>query len=291
MFIWLKDFVLKELLRFLNSRGYYVAKPYFDNPIPDKNYLLSHDGYWKQPYPCHGIEFNDGDQLLLCEQLSKYSSEINGLPKDVLDPQKNTSYLDMDLEFLYCLIRLLKPKRFIEIGAGWSSLIAMHALHCNKEEGYICEHTIIEPYPREYFKERFEKMGGYINKLVQEVPVSIFDGLSNNDILFIDTSHIAKYGSDVNYIYFHILPRVSSGCYIHIHDIFIPNEYHEKWILDDKLFFNEQYLVMAFLMYNNEFQVRIAAQYLSQKYRDRLNRLFPRFKPYFSPGCLWLQRK
>jgi hypothetical protein len=200
--------VLKLITNFFPKRGYYVAQPHFSNPIPDKKYILSHDGYWKRPYPCYGIEFDDEEQLILCEQLSKFAPEINGLPEDILDAQKNTSFLDMDLEFLYCMIRLLKPKRFIEIGAGWSSLIAMHAICHNREEGHICEHTIIEPYPGKYFHQFFEKADRYITKPIQEVPESVFNGLSYNDILFIDTSHIAKYGSDVNYIYFYIVPMV-----------------------------------------------------------------------------------
>ena len=287
----IKDYILNKILNFLRKRGYYVSRPHYLNPIPDKEYLSSINGYWKYTYPCHGIEFYDEEQLLLCEQLSKFASEINGLPEAVLDPQKNTSFLDMDLEFLYCMIRLLKPKCFIEIGAGWSSLIVMHALSHNKEEGNLCEHTIIEPYPGNYFLQFFKKADRYISKPVQEVPVNVFDSLSLNDILFIDTSHISKYGSDVNYLYFHILPVIKSGCFVHIHDIFIPNDYFEEWICKDNLFFTEQYLVMAFLMYNKIFQIRLAAQYLSKKYRDRLNSFFPRFKPSFSPGSLWIQRR
>lgn len=289
--ILIKDYILNKILNFLSKRGYYVSRPHYLNPIPDKKYLSSINGYWKYPYPCHGIEFHDEEQLLLCEQLSKFACEINELPEDILNPQKNTSFLDLDLEFLYCMIRLLKPKSFIEIGAGWSSRIALQAMLRNRKEGHNCKHTIIEPYRGECFPELFKEAQNEIKKPVQEVPVNIFDRLSLNDILFIDTSHISKYGSDVNYLYFHIIPRVGAGCYIHIHDIFIPNEYHEEWVFTKNLFFDEQYLVTAFLMYNSEFRIRIAAQYLSQKYRDRINRFFPRFKPSFSPGSLWIQRR
>lgn len=285
-----KDVILELMTDFLKSRGYYVAKPHFYNPIPDKSYILNHDGYWKYHYPCHGIEFHDSEQLSLCEQLSKFAPEINHLSEDILDPKKNRSFLDMDLEFLYCMIRFVKPKKYIEIGAGWTSLVAMQALKQNREEGFQCHHTIIEPYPSEYFLEFFKKADRFIKKPVQEISVDLFNNLSENDILFIDTSHVAKYGSDVNYLYFHIVPLVGSGCNIHIHDIFIPREYFEEWVLEKDLFWSEQYLVMAFLMYNNEYEIRIAAQYLSQKYRDKLNSLFPRFKPYFSPGSLWMQR-
>lgn len=291
MFIKIKDLILTKMIRFLQSRDYYVAKPHFYNPIPDENYIYSYEGYWKKPYPCYGIEFCDKEQLLLCKNLSFFAQEINDLPEFILDPKKNDGFLDMDLEFLYCLIRFIKPKRFIEIGAGWSSLIAIQAIQRNKEEGYECEHTLIEPYPRSALKGLFEKVDKYIFKCVQEVPLNVFDDLGHNDILFIDTSHVAKYGSDVNYLYFYIVPRVKSGCYIHIHDIFIPDDYSEKLIFTQQRFFSEQYLIFAFLMYNHDFQIRIAAQYLSQKYRDKLNDFFPRFKPYFSPGSLWIQRK
>jgi hypothetical protein len=292
MLLKLKNIIVEKIIEFLQSRFYYVAKPHFYNPIPDKEYLLKHDGYWNHPYPCYGIEFNDDGQLSLIEQLAKFAVEINELPDDTLDPKKNQSFLDMDLEFLYCMIRLIKPKRFVEIGAGWSSLIAMHALSINSCEGNECEHTIIEPYPSSYFLQSFKKADRFIQKPIQEVSIDYFNfnTLENNDILFIDTSHVAKYGSDVNYLYFYLIPCVGSGCYVHIHDIFIPSDYHQSWIINDNNFWTEQYLVMAFLMYNQEFKIRIAAQYLCQKYRDKLNSLFPRFQPNFSPGSLWLQK-
>lgn len=288
-----KDFVLRRMKSILISSGYYVAKPHFYNPIPDKKYLRSYDGYWKRHYPCHGIEFHDLEQLSLIENIAKFAAEIEDLPEDVLSPKKNYSFLDMDLEFLYCMVRFLKPKRFIEVGAGWSSLVAMHALDNNRKEGYECRHALIEPYLRKYFveNESLKRSDEFINKPIQEVSLKIFDNMSRNDILFIDSSHVAKYGSDVNYLYFHIVPLLPSGCYVHIHDIFLPNDYHQKWIFEDTYIFSEQYLVMAFLMYNQEFPIRLAAQYLSQKYRNKLNSLFPRFQPYFSPGSLWLQRK
>jgi len=286
-----KDLLLDRIIKRLQDKGYFIAKPQFSNPIPDKRYLASYDGYWKRDYPCYGLQFRDEQQLLLCDRLSIFALEIDELPTDVLDPQKNTSFLDMDLEFLYCMIRLLKPKKFIEIGAGWSSIIARHAIKRNEKEGHRCEHTIIEPYRSGYFTEYFKSADRYINKPIQEVPVTTFNCLSCDDILFIDTSHIAKYGSDVNYLYFYIVPNVAPGCYIHIHDIFIPNDYPKNWIFEYSMFFSEQYLVTAFLMFNNTFQIELAAQYLSQKYRERLNGLFPRFKPYFSPGSLWIKRK
>jgi len=286
----LRELIFKWAIKFFVKRGYYVAQPHFYNPIPEERHILSSECYCKKPYPCHGIDFNDKNQLLLCEQLSEFVPEIKELAKDILDPQKNQSFLDMDLEFLYGMIRVLKPQRFIEVGAGWSSLIAMQAIGRNRQEGHKCEHIIIEPYPRKCFQEHFAKASQYIEKPVQEVPFGIFDSLRRNDILFIDTSHVAKYGSDVNYIYFHIIPRVKPGCYIHIHDIFIPDDYPEEWIHNDKVYFNEQYLVMAFLMYNSQFKIRLAAQYMSQKYKDKLIALFPRFHRSFSPGSLWIQR-
>jgi len=286
-----KDFILNNMISILRGRGYYVSRPHFYNPIPDRNYLLSSHGYWKQPYPCHGIEFYDEEQLLLCEELSEYAPEIYELPGDIFNPHKNKSFLDMDLEFLYCMVRHAKPKRFIEIGAGWSSRIAYQALNKNMAEGYECEHILIDPYKDKEFESLFKDLVKFIDKPIQEVPTNIFKDLNKNDILFIDTSHISKYGSDVNYLYFHILPLVNSGCYIHIHDIFMPNDYPSKWIYEYDQYWTELYLVMALLMYNSEFKIRIAAQYLSQKYRERLNKLFPRFKSWFSPGSLWIQRK
>lgn len=288
----LKDLFLSVVIKFFKNREYFIARPHFSNPIPDKKYILSNDGYWKRDFPCLGLQFRDEQQLLLCERLSQFVPEIDKLPKDVFDPMKNQSFLDMDLEFLYCMIRLMKPKRFIEIGAGWSTVIASRAIAFNKKEGRKCLHTIIEPHNKsEYLEDCFKTADHHMSRLVQEVPADFFDCLGADDMLFIDTSHIAKYGSDVNYLYFYVIPRIAAGCYVHIHDIFIPKDYPEKWVAQNEMFFSEQYIVMAFLMFNDTFQIELAAQYLSQKYREKLNSLFPRFKPYFSPGSLWIKRK
>ena len=152
--------------------------------------------------------------------------------------------------------------------------------------------TAIEPYPQNILKEGIEGIVGLtqlIEKPVQEVPVREFEKLEENDILFIDSSHVLKINSDVHYEYLEIFPKLKPGVIIHIHDIFLPMEYPSQWLNDRHWFWNEQYLLQAFLTFNNNFEVLHAGHYLSKTYGDEMKS----FSPYFGnnlASSFWMRR-
>jgi len=131
---------------------------------------------------------------------------------------------------------------------------------------------------------------------VQDVAPAVFEELSAGDILFIDSSHVSKTNSDVNYLFFDILPRLPSGVYVHVHDVFFPFEYPKEWVYQGRGW-NEAYLVRAFLQYNQAFEIQMFNSFIERFHRDRLERSMPLCTRFVeanmvptSAQSLWLKR-
>ena len=191
------------------------------------------------------------------------------------------------------MIRYFKPKRIVEIGSGDSTLLSAQAILKNEQESRIKADLIaIEPYPSEALRRGFPGLTKLIPSKVEKVDLGEFAKLQENDILFIDSSHVLKIGSDVQYEYLEILPRLNKGVIVHIHDIFLPMEYPKEWVLKKFLFFNEQYLVQAFMTFNNAYEVLWAASYMHLKHSDKLQEAFSSYShETVWPGSFWIRRK
>jgi predicted O-methyltransferase YrrM len=216
-----------------------------------------------------GISLNKLQQVELLEQLTSYYSELPF--KDVISKglryyYKNDYYCHSDAIFLYSMIRHFKPKSIIEVGSGFSSAVMLDTndIFFNGSINL----SFIEPYPDRLlslFNDEDKNKTKVIAHKVQDVDLDIFDTLQENDILFIDSTHVSKTGSDVNKILFEILPRLKPGVIIHFHDIFYPFEYPKEWVLGWNGFgWNEAYLLKAFLMYNHQYSILLSNTYLSE---------------------------
>lgn len=156
---------------------------------------------------------------------------------------------------LFYMINVLKPKKIIEVGSGFSTAVMLDTNE-NCFDNKI-EVTAIEPYPGRLKKIlRPDDVLEICEKKLQDIPVDYFECLGENDILFIDSSHVSKFNSDVNYIFFEILPRLKKGVYIHFHDIFYPFIYPKQWIYEGRAY-NEMYLLRAFLMDNQNYKIQL----------------------------------
>ena len=147
----------------------------------------------------------------------------------------------------------------IEVGSGFSSLLAAEAIARNDSSALIC----IEPFPPEFLRKGFPGLHSLIEKKVQDIDLEFFSQLDSGDILFIDSSHTVKIGGDVNYLFLEVLPRLKPGVIVHVHDIFFPFDYRRDWVMDEFRFWTEQYLLQAFLTFNSEFEVLMANRYLA----------------------------
>jgi hypothetical protein len=203
---------------------------------------------------------------------------------------KNSSYAITDALILFSMIRSLKPKRIIEIGSGFTSGLMMDV-----NERFFKNKiniTFVEPYPElliQRMKKKDRSKYKIIKSGVQFVPVDVFKSLKKGDILFIDSTHVSKFNSDVNYELFNILPEIKPGVIIHFHDTFDGFEYPLKW-LSDGWAWNEDYLLRAYLIGNMDYEVLLMSDYLSLRHPKLLLESFPRYRN-LDGGGLWIRKK
>ena len=168
---------------------------------------------------------------------------------------QNSQFSWLDSRALFAFLRSWQPARIVEVGSGYSSLLIADVNR--RFLGGRTRIECVEPYPRPFLR-RTDLGLSLIEKRVQEIPLAFFESLDANDLLFIDSSHVSKTGSDVNYLYLQILPRLKRGVKIHIHDIFLPAEYPKDWVITENRSWNEQYLLHALLMGSNMFKILFA---------------------------------
>ena len=288
----------KRFFHIWEKKGYHVTPVHFYEPIPDSR-TLSND-IWLKQSQLVGIDVNEQRQInLLGEFSSKFKDEYDRFPshKTPVPYQyyiKNGQFESVDGEILYCMIRYFQPRRILEIGSGYSTYLSAQAILKNKEENndYDCELVAIEPHPNEILKAGFAGLSRLLPVKVQDVTLAEFEKLKENDILFIDSSHVLKIGSDVQYEYLEILPRLNKGVIVHVHDILLPAEYSKEWVLKYHRFWTEQYLLQAFLIFNDHFEVLWAGNYMHLKHPDKLQTAFGSYKPDEEKGrkSFWLRK-
>jgi predicted O-methyltransferase YrrM len=276
------------------SYGFHVTAVHYDQPIPDTRALAP--SLWNRVSDLPGVDMREEQQKqLLSEIVSRFKDEYTAIPTGASTQEfhyylGNAAFEAVDAEILFGLIRLLKPRRMYEIGSGFSTLLAGDALRRNRVDGYSCRFVAIEPYPSAELQAQLPSDFELVLVPVQEVSLDEFESLYENDILFIDSSHVCRIGSDVQYVFLEILPRIRPGVVVHVHDIFMPLEYPKQWVLDWHRFWNEQYVLLAFLSCNAAFEVLWAAQWMHIKHPELLTKAFPSYQAGVSPASFWFRR-
>jgi len=244
------------------------------------------------------INLNKQFQFELLEEFKKYYKDIpyDFTEKSVSNTRyqvKDAWYRYSDAIMLFSMIRHFKPANIIEIGSGYSSAIMLDTndLFFNSKINL----TFIDPHT-----ERLQSLltasdktnQQVIQKAVQDVDLEKFTQLKANDILFVDSSHVSKIGSDLNHILFEILPMLNKGVLVHFHDVHFPFELPEHWVFRNKWFWNENYLMRAFLSGNSEYEI--------VNFNTYLHKLFPDWFAQNMPACLigvndvgsiWIRKK
>ena len=295
MFRMVPDKVASHLLFLMQSEpsfpdrwGYHIRPIHFYEPLPDFRYLNADEIEKTRNHP--GLEFRATEQLsLLQELISSYSTELNSLASENLPEFDNTFFSDLDAAVYYSLIRHLKPRRVIEIGGGFSTRVASRALQRNRQDGNSGKLVCIEPYPEERLTSANLDIE-LIQKRVEEIDPAFFSCLEPNDILFIDSSHTVKFGSDVCYEFLEVLPTLKSGVWVHIHDIFLPDDYPAEWLLNRRLALNEQYLLEAFLAFSSAFMIRLGNHWLLDEHANEARQLWPNNKAENVSSSFWISR-
>lgn len=293
--IWLRQVRLRGLHK--SKINKYIFNKIGLLPITNHFYepFFTVKDYKKRDRILPGLDFNTQEQLDNLNNFN-YNDELLEIPMEKQEEltyyYNNLGFESGDAEFLYNMIRFNKPERIIEIGSGNSTLIALKAILKNKEENreYKCEQICIEPYLQGWLEQFPFKV---IRERVEALDKEIFLSLKENDILFIDSSHVIRPQGDVVFEFLEILPILKPGVFVHIHDIFSPNDYPNDWIFDNIKLFNEQYLLEAFLTNNSGYKVIGAVNYLKHHYPQELYNVCPILKTqsFREPGSFWIQKR
>jgi hypothetical protein len=265
---------------------------HFYSAIPDMREVLRRaERLWSRPDHLDGLDLNADAQLETFRTLAKFAKDVvfnvHARPGRRYFTD-NPSYGIGDALIAQSFLRWLKPARYLEVGSGWTTALAL-----DTREQWLDDRlriTCIEPYPQALQAlARPEDELEIIATPVQDVALQMFEELERDDVLFIDCSHVVKVGSDAHHLVTRVLPRVPAGVYVHIHDIFWPFEYPRPWVEEGRAW-NELYLVHAFLLFNGTFEIVLFNDWLANEHRDLIANELPAMLAN-TGGALWLRRK
>lgn len=296
-----KPYVQRDLLRSIVDQ-LWEPPGHFYSPIPSIDEIKRSEGkvFNTTARELGGIDLNEGAQLALFGDLRKYYSEQPFKEHKQAGLRyyfENPAFTYFDAVIFHCMLRYARPGRVIEVGSGYSSCVLLDTNELFFGNSISC--TFIEPYPQllmSLIKKEDQGRITVMSRNLQDVDPGVFSELSAGDILFVDSSHVSKTNSDVNYVFFEILPRVRSGVYIHFHDIFYPFEYPKEWVYQGRAW-NEAYTLRAFLEYNDTFKIQIFNSFLERFHKDRIARDMPLCVKYAQPSMvqtsaqsIWLKK-
>lgn len=291
----MSKYVNKFINPWLRKLGMTLTVHHFYQIIPDNREVSI---YQDKLRPLDGLDFKLAEQAEFTEKLlAGYSSEYNELENLLLFgySEQDESFGCGSREFLYSLLRRYQPARIVEIGSGNSSLITLAALKKNyAESGKRASFTAIEPYPSEKLSALQNRNLEFVNfelipQKLQDVNPDYFRELEANDVLFVDSSHVYKPGSDVEYEFLKIYPYLKKGVFVHIHDIFIPRDYPLKWNRKYFRFWNEQYYLETFLLLNDHFKILSGLNMLHHYKLEIFTKHIEAYSEKSSSGSFWLQ--
>ena len=272
----------------------YSPPGHFYSPLPDLSEVK--DGEPIDVSSCAelpGVDLQVDRQLILLNEFSHFYGDVP-FPETYVEGQRyyyqNNYYGAGDAIILYCMIRRFRPANIIEIGSDFSSAAMIDTTH--SLEGYSPKLTFIDPHPERLFSllpADDQQSCRILESKVQALTPDFFGLLESDDILFIDSSHVTKSGSDVNYLLFNVLPSLNPGVIVHFHDIIWPFDYPAAW-LQKGIAWNEAYLLRAFLSYNHEFEILYFNSYIGNCYLDQLQGALPRAASQIG-GSLWLRKR
>ena len=281
-------------------KGIHITANDYYSPLPRFADLKEAD--WNREFAMQGIELRIDEQMALLELFGrKFSAEYAGFARTAAETTEEDYYLDnpffssVDAEIAYGMVRHFKPRKIIEVGSGFSTRLSAKALVQNEREGTArAELTAIECYPGPLLKKGFPGLTRLLEQRIEEVDLAFFASLGENDILFIDSSHTVRFAGDVQFLFLEVLPILKPGVIIHVHDIFFPFDYPKKWIIDDNLFWAEQYLLQSFLTCNDSFQVLWCGYMFHRKYPEKLAGVCASYDPKSDlgahPKSFWMKR-
>ena len=283
---------LVRTTRRLRQVGIFPIRNHYYDPLIDPRELTEP---LDEPRNLPGLDLNVQGQLDLLRALA-FAAELReqGFGQAGGDPLRfafgNGMFEAGDAEFLHQFVRAFKPRKIVEIGSGHSTRVAHAALAANQAEtGARAEHICIEPYANPWL----DRMEGIrlVRTRVQDCPIDWSRELEAGDLLFIDSSHMIRPQGDVLKEYLEILPRLASGVFVHVHDIYTPRDYPAAMVIDKVVLWNEQYLLEALLTDSDRYEVVAALNFLKTDHFEALQRACPFLTRDHEPGSFYLRVK
>jgi len=261
---------------------------FYSNTPSIEDISSSYEYSTDEPPYCNARIFDQKRLRQTLEQILRFSAEFN--PPVEGDEEScrrffwhNSQFSYSDAMSYYCFIRLLQPSTIVEIGSGFSTLIALEAIEKNRTGVVRC----IEPFPLEFLKKD-NRITLDATKAQDIQPEFLNAILQDNDVLFIDSTHTVKTGSDCLHIYLRLLPEIRRNIFVHVHDVFLPFGMPKDWLLDRQIFWTEQYLLLAFLLDNPKASVLYGSNY-NAKWNSSLMETLMGDKYPSGGGSLWFR--
>jgi predicted O-methyltransferase YrrM len=282
----------------LEALGLTLSVIDYYQPAIDRRAIKKREDIWGKRSGLIGIDMNGPAQLHFLHNIVTQYREETLFPRKP-GGNRHDYYIDngffglLDAEITYAFVRHFMPKKIIEVGSGFSTYVMAKACRLNGEKlGLETRLYSIDPYPNQTIAKGFPGFAGLRREKAENVEAAYFLTLKSSDILFIDSSHVVRTGGEVPYLFLEILPRLEKGVLIHIHDIFFPREYPKEWIMNLRRSWSEQYLLQAFLQYNDKFEVLWCSNWMLSYYLSELQTVFQRYPPdTLIGGSFWMRKK
>lgn len=279
----------KTLIKRWWQRGFRILQRVGVNVVPEHFYSgipniadLERRADWRRPRSMHAIAVNEPDRqiALLGTMLSPHVDHLRArsiLADSIVGGGADGGYGEIEADVLFAFVATNSPKRIVQIGCGVSTAIMLQGA---ERAGYRPDIVCVEPYPSTYLLEADKnRLIRLVEKPAQVVDLSILTDLAAGDLLFIDSTHAVKPGSEVNFLIHEVLPRLAPGVWVHFHDIYFPYDYSRHTTSDDLFFAQETALLYAFLTGNPGYRVEISLSMIHYACPDALHGLIPKYKP------------
>jgi len=267
--------------RLLQRGGINVLPHHFYSGVPDLADLQRRSD-WRKPRSMHGIAQRDIDSqvALLGEWLAPHRDFMQSRSiqrESFVGGGADGGYGEIEADVLFAFVATNKPRRITQVGCGVSTAICLMAA---ERAGYKPDIVCLEPYPSAYLQEAARKGAiRLVDKPAQVVDHDVIADLAAGDLLFIDSTHAVRPGSEVNYLIHEVLPRLKPGVWVHFHDIYFPYDYARDTLDGDMLFPQESTLLYAFLTGNDHFKVEASLSMVHYARPDALRTLIAKYEP------------
>jgi hypothetical protein len=285
-----------EHKRFSNDRELmFVPAGHFYSPIVDQEFINArHDAIFAAHKELDGIDLREEEQLSFVEKIAE-TTPLLPFEREPVEGLRyhygNNAFVSGDAIVYASMLFAHKPPRILEVGSGYSSALALDV--CDLIPDYRPEIRFIDPYPqlvRNLVSKNVSANVSIEERFVQDIPPENLSYLEAGDFYFMDTTHIVKTGSDVLYHFEEILPRLSSGVIVHLHDIFYPMEYPEAWVTKDRLSWNEIYYFRAFLTNNPDYEILFWNNFMHRNHLNLMETASLEFA-YNGGASIWFRKK